>query len=560
MIDSSVSSLKQTLEQIYTYIKESEPYQILKKQQECVLFLSIGYKNQRADVINVQHKNFEFAWKVLYKRVKKYFGESCVFTSIKVDWVMNQQTHSIESFIELMTKTKKNYFRRGISFDSAFTQAFLEQEINGNSMIKIDSQTKRGYLDETNIQYYIRQHRKDLKEINFNKITDVITFNTQGFFCDGNGCFILKTDEDDHGRRNTELDKVEVKSMIQSSQQQLLNLCKENGQFIYGYFSCFDKEINFYNMLRHASSLYALLESNEICPNRVLKEKVERGLNYLLEEKTYWDMENQRAYVIDGDHEESLEIKLGANAAAILALTKYLEIFEPENKSYIGAAQQLANGIVNLQQINGSFIHVLKYPSPDIKEVFRIVYYDGEAAFALMRLYKIDKDPKWLETVMKAFDYFIKNDYWKNHDHWLSYCTNELITFKPERQYFEFGLKNTKDKLDYIYHRNTTYPTFLELMMATYHMIQKLKKSEHTSLLDSFDEKKLIATIHRRAEYQRNGYFYPELAMYFKNPNIIKGGFFIRHHSFRMRIDDIEHYLSGYCQYFKSFDSIRSND
>src|SRR5699024_1378838 len=102
----------------------------------------------------------------------------------------------------------------------------------------------------------------------------------------------------------------------------------------------------------------------------------------------------------------------------------------------------------------------------------------------------------------------------------------------------------------FIYHRETTFPTFLELTMAAYKMIHRMKELEKEYLLNNFDENFLVETIDRRAAFQRVGFLYPEQAMYMKQPSLILDGFFIRHHSFRVRIDDVEHYLSGYCQYY----------
>lgn len=200
---------------------------------------------------------------------------------------------------------------------------------------------------------------------------------------------------------------------------------------------------------------------------------------------------------------------------------------------------------------DGGFIHVLSYPTFAVKELHRIIYYEGEAVFSLLRLYAIDRDNQWLEEAKKSFEYFIRKDYWKHHDHWLSYAANELTNYEPKDKYFIFGLKNCNNRLNFIFHRETTYPTFLELTMAAYKMIDKIKELNKDSLLEHIDERFLEDTIDRRAEYQRVGFFYPELAMYKKLPALILNGFFIRHHSFRVRIDDVEHYLSGYCQFLQ---------
>ncbi|CAM4115129.1 hypothetical protein [Lederbergia lenta] len=127
-----------------------------------------------------------------------------------------------------------------------------------------------------------------------------------------------------------------------------------------------------------------------------------------------------------------------------------------------------------MKTISGGFIHVLSYPSFAIKDIYRIIYYEGEAIFSLLRLYAIDRDETWLNEVKSSFDYFITNDYWRHHDHRLSYSANELTIYAPEDRYFIFGLKNCQGRLDFIYHCVTTYPTFLELTMAAYKMIDRL--------------------------------------------------------------------------------------
>ncbi len=305
------------------------------------------------------------------------------------------------------------------------------------------------------------------------------------------------------------------------------------------------REINSYNTVRHCTAIYALLETLEVDYKTEYLTQIKKSIQYAIDH--FHREVGDKGFMIDGKTTE-LEIKLGSNATAIFMFAKYQEI--TKDSQYIAYAEKLAEGIRFMVDVNGETTHVLHYPSLEIKEKFRIVYYDGEAALGLLRLYQINQHQPLLETVKLMFEHFINKKYDKYHDHWLSYCTNELTMICPEEKYFQFGINNYLKHMSFIKERKTAYATFLEMMMSAYKMVQRLKETEFTELYASAQVEDLKSLIEYRVEFQRaTGFFYPEMAMYMANPRKILNSFYVRHDRFRTRIDDQEHNLSGYVAY-----------
>lgn len=509
------------------------------------LFLSIGNPTIRAKVLQVHETTFDRAWRKILKQTTNYIQRTLIdATWLKLDVATEFEAHTFEELEQLIAKTKRNYFREGIAFDPECRLAFLEQEINGYALIR-KQKDEQFRLDEGNMNNYIRYKYGDkfpfLKAQYHGKT--VYTFKTKAYFHDGEKTYELYNGERTNGIRKTTNIKEELHTLIEQSTDFLMGEIHEDGKFDYGYFPCFARPIPTYNILRHCSTLYAMGEAYEYLGDEKIRQSIERSLQYVIDHALI--IKDDMAFVVDEANDQ--EVKLGSQAHAILALTKYMQVTKDEK--YMPLAQQLGRAIIWMQQENGGFHHVYKAPRIELKDRFRTVYYDGEAVFALLRLYALNPEKQWLDAVEHAFDFLIENDYWKYSDHWLSYASNELVMYKPEDRYFIFGLKNCQRRLEFIYHRNTTYPTFLELTMAAFKMVRKIEELEKDYLFEYIDKEFLLQTIDRRAEYQRVGFYYPEMAMYFKEPKQILHGFFIRHQAFRVRIDDIEHNLSGYIHY-----------
>lgn len=524
-----------------------------RDHEPCVLMLSSSNGLERASVETFVGQSFEASWNALCSHASTSFRKTLLdFEHVRVDRVSEIQTTSWAELKALLSTTKRNYFSYGIALDPQFKHSFLWGELNGNAMLYGGSEEEFAKLHVGNFEKYARKKYGQPFVLNHGDDQPVYLFLTQGAY--------IGKDEIVHGlephgvavgrRTLPDLDADSCRQLVFNASEFLARQVKDSGLFVYGLFPCFNKEIPTYNTLRHASSTYAMIEAWEVTQSAFLKSAIERSLLCLTQElikRVQLSGGIQAAFLVDTGN----EIKLGGNAVCILALAKYTEL--TGTTEYIELMEQLAQGLVAmLNPSTRRFVHVLNYPDLSIKEQFRIIYYDGEAAFALMRLYKITRRARWLQAVELAFEYFIEARHWKANDHWMSYCVNELTQYRPKREYFEFGIRNFANHLDFVLTRITTFPTLLELMMAAQHMLSRLQAMpEFADLYAQVDIEKFYRALHWRANYLTTGYFWPEWAMYFAKPDTLNGSFFIRHHAYRVRIDDVEHYVSGLVAYRK---------
>lgn len=541
---------------IETLAKQLKHVPIETKQTH--LFLSVSNGKERAKVRNVRGETLEDSLDWVKQELIKVDAPH-----VRVDAVTNIQEYS---YGELMTRLslvkRNNYFRTGIAFDRKFKIAFLGEEIMGSALIRPSKNHKVGFnnpelsINMPNLERYVqRKYNVPLKDKLKQKT--FYLFTTQGFYFEEGEWIKLSTKPEQEGIRETNYGLLpkQIDHAITYGEDFLFRQIKDSGQFIYGYYPTYDYALTGYNSVRHFSSVYALLEAQEYLGKEEELKRSEQAMDWGAEHLL---LEKDGAQYVKEQARSGISIKLGAQALAILAMAKFQTI--TGNTKYETLINQLIQGIENrFVSETGETTHILN-EELETKKKFNIIYYDGEAVFSILRGYAITKNDRHLQLAKKLFDRFVEKRYERYHDHWLSYATNEILLYLNDKKYYEFGLKNAFENMNFIEFRDTAYPTLLELLMAAIKMTDKVKETsyfkqgEFTQFVSKIDFWRLRQVAAKRAEIEiEKGVMFPEMAMFMKCPERIVHGFYTRHDKFRMRIDDQEHFLSGLINFYDYF-------
>lgn len=580
-----------------------------------LVFFSVSDGSARADVVHGSGADIaeafadaqQKAWTLIQKKRQR-------FRWLKADVVTEYAPTDAKTLAYMIKEPGWNeFFRFGLSFDRSFRTALLEEELNGAKILDYAS----GSISLADLNRYLKKAGRPalpkLPEFFLLFQTAGFFYDSDSAAstdadsapaakaaaaanaAPASGCVIpLIPDGLSRGRRKIQnLDAAAARSFVTAAASFLEKQVQQDGSFRYGYYPRFDRVIPGYNCMRHASTIWSLLCQYRITQKASVLSLAARSIDYLLSHALVY-RDPDTAYLSEPLKDE---IKLGGGGVLILAITEYLDLCSEEprpeilcsgehrseilcsgeplaevpsveivhvrdalpeqealRRRYTEIACALGNGILSLlNPETGEFSHVLNMDF-SLKERYRTVYYDGEAAYALCRLYRLTKEEKWLFYAEKAVDHFLAADYTRYRDHWVAYTMNEITRYIHRDDYDTFALRNARVNLDFLYKRETTYHTFLELLMVTFETYERiLAENPDLPYLKEFDLPYFLRTIRVRADRMLNGFFFPEYAMYMRCPDKILGSFMVRHDGFRVRIDDVQHNIGGFYLYYKNY-------
>lgn len=240
--------------------------------------------------------------------------------------------------------------------------------------------------------------------------------------------------------RKSELPAVsagQLKGAVDEGIRYTVRSTKPSGEFV--YLENLDPNQRYkpvYNVLRHAGAMYALADSYQYKPQPKVKAALVRAARWLQTKYikpvkgvkdvlAVWSLPSDRA------GEGPLEIKLGGIGLGLVGLLE-TEKVAPGTTS-LKTLRQLGNGILFLQNPDGSFYSKYDPAKGGKLDNWISLYYPGEAALGLAMLAERDPDPKlktrWINAAFRAIGSLARARATSQNvpaDHWVLIATARL--------------------------------------------------------------------------------------------------------------------------------------
>lgn len=441
----------------------------------------------------------------------------------------------------------------GLAFDQQSRLAFLPEELVAYTLVDSKQNIRRNNINLHLRQYFFHTSPSTATIQTFQTLRQsqhpaMFRFTTQSFFFDGDTVLPLYRGH----RMFSHLTPTDLLSSATQGGTYLAQEVDSNGRFTYSYFPKGNDVPNKYNLVRHAGTVYAMMELYDVTQDADLLDASQRALAYLLQAvQTCTTDIGELSCVVERGYND-----LGGNALAAVALAKYIEVTGDEH--YMPTLQDVVTWVQHMQHEEGAFnTHRVSYPDSKVLN-YSVSYYPGESLLAMTRMYELDANEKWLDAAEKGAQYLINvRDAGKSlsslqHDHWFLYALNDLYRHRPNPMYLDHAMRISEAILEK-QHRYPPYAdwrggffeppistptaTRSEGLCAAYLLARDFNREE--------EAKAILEGLKLGIAFQLQTQFYPETTLYVQDPQRILGGFHRNLTNFEIRIDYVQHNISS---------------
>jgi len=508
-----------------------------------IVFLSVSDSMAPAFVTLGSGKGLIEAVEQALVNLQKELPENYYPKWVKLDLVNKvYPVEDIEPYKPLSFERSLN----GIAFERGNGLAFLPEELVANTLVdsrqRLRPEKIAGYLEGEKLQNNV------IKTPNQEDPIEIHRFTLDSYFYDGDHAYRLY-------RGHRMFEQISSELLIEAAikgGEYLARSVRPDGSFTYIYMPKTDVIPGGYNILRHAGTVYSMLELYEITQDEELLIASKRAIDYLLRSIRPCNIgDDVLSCVVEDDI-----VKLGGNALAIIALAKYIDI--TDGKEHMPVVINLARWIQKSQRESGEFFpHKKSYPDGRAFE-FISEYYPGEALLALTRIFSLKKDESFIDTAEKGAQYLIKvrdKDLplsELNHDHWLLYTLNELYRYRPNPLYVNHSMRIAKSIVQ-SQNVDPPYPDWFGSYYQPPHSTPTATRSEGLyaayKLARDFGDPQqaddFLKSIEYGIRFQLQTQFRPESVLYLKSPQRSLGGFHRSLTNFEIRNDYVQHNISS---------------
>ncbi len=506
-----------------------------------IVFISVSDGKTSAKVASGSGDGIRAAMNDALARLRSRYEGSLPSTWVKVD-VVQQVRPYVEDIDTALVPFERSL--EGLAYGRKSRAAFTPEELVARTLVNSDGQLQRRNIAKYRMLLAGVKSDADLPPTDDQEL---VRFTTRGFFvADGEPVELYRG----HAPRPT-LTREVLLEVSKRGADYLRRSVRENGSFVYSYLPKSNAEKSSYNMVRHAGTIYSMLDIYETTKDPELLAAAERAIAYLLIFIKEWGNDNDGARIMTYGG----KIKLGGVALTAVALAEHVKV--TGKKDHLEIAQGLCRYMVKEQAKTGRFIHSRYYPSGAIGSHIS-QYYPGEALLGLLRVYSIDKNEEWLDAADRGARYLIEvrdkgiKTPDLTHDHWLLYALNELYRFRKNDLFLKHAM-NIATAIELKQNRDPAFPDWFgsyykpprstptacrcEGMVAAYLMARDHGQKDRLE--------GMLENIKHNAGFQLENQLGPERALYCGDPQRALGGFTRGLTNFEVRIDYVQHNISA---------------